>query len=670
MNTDKHQSSRRGDAEPATPVTSSLDRPPRRRMPLVNAPESGWRAADWRLPRRGYSAAVALMIASLLGACGGGSGGGSNNSNTPVNDPVNDPVGETGADPTVIAASLQAGKAPNTLNITWKFSGPADHFVLEANPDGASGYTGVDLNGDGRVDADDWIAPDTRSIRISLALHLTDFDDALYRVAARDRDGAELASSRDLGLFGMPTEDLIGYLSAADTEADNDFRSAVALSADGRTLALGAQGDRLAFGPGAVYVFARGAGGWSLQATIRGPDTGGDDDFGFAVALSDTGNTLAIGARADSSGATGVDGERNTTRAGDLSGAVYVFGRSGGEWSRQAYIKASNTDEADFFGFSVSLSGAGDTLAVGAPGEDGATTGVGGDDSDNSAGGYGAIAGGAGAVYVFSRRGGTWSQQAYVKASNTDLDDSFGWAVALSGTGNALAVGAAGESSAATGIDGNQSDNGAGGAGAVYVFGRSDNRWAQQAYVKASNSAQGDRFGHALALSGSGTALAVGAPREDSAARGVGGNQDDDNADDAGAVYLFAQTAGGWSQQAYIKASNTNRLDRFGHAVALSDSGQLLAVGANTEDSAATGIAGNQSLNNADGAGAAYVFTRGGQGWSQEAYVKASNTAAGDHFGNAVALSHPGNRLAVAAHHSEPTSNGFGHTTVDVAYLY
>lgn len=616
------------------------------------------------------------MIATLLGACGGD--GGSKSGSTPVNDPVNDPVDdpvndpveEIGADPTGIAASLRAGEEPNTLNISWNFSGPADHFVVEGNPDGASGYTGIDINGDGRVDADDRIPPETRSVRISLALHLTDFDNALYRVAARGGDGSELAGSRDMGLFGMPTEELIGYFRAADTETQNDFLGTVSLSADGRTLALGAQSDRLEFGPGAVYVFARGNRGWALQTTIREPETGGGDDFGYAVALSDNGNTLAIGARADSSGATGVDGYGDTNRAGHLSGAVYVFGRSGGNWSRQAYIKASNTDEADFFGFSVALSGAGDTLAVGAPGEDGASTGVGGDDSDNSAGAYGAIAGGAGAVYVFSLRGGDWSQQAYIKASNTELGDSFGWNIALSGTGNTLAVGAVGESSAATGIDGNQSDNGAGGAGAVYVFGRSDNRWAQQAYVKASNSASGDRFGHALAMSGSGTTFAVGAPREDSAARGIGGNQADNSAEGLGAAYVFGQTADGWSQRAYIKASNTDRLDRFGHAVALSGSGDMLAVGANTEDSAATGVAGNQSLNNAAGAGAAYVFTRSGRGWSQKSYVKASNTTSGDHFGNAVALSDSGKRLAVAAHNTDSASSGFGGNTVDVAYLY
>lgn len=660
MDTRQHRRLNRTDGQSMMGAPSYPDHPRNGGRPRANVTPAAARTGGRRPSRHGHVAALVLVIAVLLGACGGGGGG--NNGSAPVTKP--------GSDPTVVAASLEAGEESNTILIRWDFAGPADHFVMMVNPDGASGYTAIDINGDGRVDADDRLPSATRSVPIPLALHLTDFDNALYRVSVRDRDGTERASSRELGLFRMPTEDLIGYFSAEDTDTDNDFRSSVALSADGRTLALGVQSDRLEFGPGAVYVFARGDDGWNRQALIRTPDNIYGDDFGFSISLSDNGNLLAIGVRAESSGAVGVNGNRNTNRPGNLSGAVYLYGRSGGVWSQQAYIKASNTDEADFFGFSVALSGAGDTLAVGAPGEDGATTGVDGDDRDNSAGAYGAIAGGAGAVYVFSLRGGIWSQQAYVKASNTQMGDSFGWDVALSGTGNTLAVGAVGESSAATGVDGNQANNDAPGAGAVYVFERSGYQWSQQAYVKASNNASRDRFGHALALSGSGATLAVGAPQEDSATRGVGGNQTDNSADDAGAVYVFTQTASGWSQQAYIKASNTDRFDRFGHAVALSDSGHLLAIGANNESSAATGVRGNESLNNAAGAGAVYVFTRSAGAWSRKAYVKAADTASGDHFGNAVALAASGNRLGVAAHKSDAADGGFRRTVVDVAYLY
>src|SRR5690606_34801582 len=106
----------------------------------------------------------------------------------------------------------------------------------------------------------------------------------------------------------------------------------------------------------------------------------------------------------------------------------------------EAYIKASNTGEGDQFGYSVSLSG--DTLAVGAYFEDSAAIGVNGDQADNSAGA-------SGAVYVFRRSGGVWTQEAYLKASNAEAGDLFGYSVSLSG--DSLAIGAQREDSAAIG---------------------------------------------------------------------------------------------------------------------------------------------------------------------------------------------------------------------------
>src|SRR5206468_2416155 len=144
----------------------------------------------------------------------------------------------------------------------------------------------------------------------------------------------------------------------------------------------------------------------------------------------------------------------------------------------------------------------------------------------------------AGAVYVFTRSGQTWSQQAYVKASNTDAGDSFGGSVALSADGDTLAVGVSLEDSVAMGIGGNQADNTATmDAGAVYVFARNGTTWTQQAYVKASNTGAGDAFGFIVALSSDGGTLAVGANGEASAATGIDGNQADNSATNAGAVY-------------------------------------------------------------------------------------------------------------------------------------
>jgi hypothetical protein len=229
-------------------------------------------------------------------------------------------------------------------------------------------------------------------------------------------------------------------------------------------------------------------------------------------------------AESESSDATNINGDQNSNAASDR-GAVYVFTRSGGAWSQQAYLKASNTDAGDFFGASVALSG--DTLAVGAYGERSDATGVNGDQSSNAARD-------AGAVYVFTHSGGAWSQQAYLKASNTGAGVRFGASVALSD--NTLAVGAYGEDGGATGVNGDQGSNSALSSGAVYVFTRSGGAWSQQAHLKASNTGAGDQFGRSVALSGD--TLAVGTYGEDSDATGVNGDQSSNAAGQAGAVYV------------------------------------------------------------------------------------------------------------------------------------
>ena len=122
----------------------------------------------------------------------------------------------------------------------------------------------------------------------------------------------------------------------------------------------------------------------------------------------------------------------------------------------------------------------------------------------------------------------------------------------MSADGNTLAVGALFEDSAATGINGDESDNSALSSGAVYVFARQGNVWQQQAYLKASNAGEGDRFGAALSLSADGNTLAVGAIEEASAAVGINNEQNDDSADYAGAAYVFVRSGSLWQQEAYL----------------------------------------------------------------------------------------------------------------------
>ena len=115
--------------------------------------------------------------------------------------------------------------------------------------------------------------------------------------------------------------------------------------------------------------------------------------------------------------------------------------------------------------------------------------------------------------------------------------------------------------------------------------------------MKASNTGEFDRFGFAISLNNDGSVLAVGAYREDSGATGINGNQTDDLTvdSDAGAVYVFSRSGINWSQQAYLKASNTGIGDFFGRSISLNREGTKLAVGARREDSDTTGINGNQN---------------------------------------------------------------------------
>lgn len=301
-------------------------------------------------------------------------------------------------------------------------------------------------------------------------------------------------------------------------------------------------------------------------------------------------------------------------------------------FASQAYLKASNTESMDRFGFDVAVFG--DTLAVGAPYEQSSATGIDGGQADNSEDR-------SGAVYVFTRSGGIWTQQAYIKASNSEFDDQFGSTLDL--FADTLAVGAPNEDSAAIGVNGSQADNSILNSGSVYVFVRSSGVWSQQAYIKASNTGSGDRFGGALALSQG--RLAVAATQEQSGAKGIDGDQINNSIDASGAVYIFSRTADTWSQQAYLKSSNSEFDDQFGTSVDMS--GDTLVVGAKHEDSGASIINGDEADNSQGNSGAAYVFTVANGVWTQQAYLKSSNSEAGDQFGQSVAVF--GDLIAVGA---------------------
>jgi hypothetical protein len=594
---------------------------------------------------------VVIATFLLIAACGGGGGEGGGGG----------PAVAAPAAP-VLALLPQGIK---TFRFTWAdVSGETEYRLLES-PDGSAAYNLVAT-----------LAADASSHEH--AVFLPARINARYILRACNAGGCADSAAVQAG----GTLAAVGYVKASNTGADDQLGTSIALSADGSTLAVGAMyedssalgidgnpADNSAADSGAVYVFTRGAGTWSQQAYVKASNTRPGQAFGWRVALAADGSTLAVGAPLEASNATGMDGDQHDVSA-IYSGAVYVFTRSAGSWSQQAYVKASNTARFDFFGFGLALSADGNTLAVGAPSEDSNANGVNGDESNNSATD-------SGAVYVFTRSAGIWSQQAYVKASHSEVADRFGIAVALAADGSTLAVGANGEDSNATGIDGDQANNAASSSGAAYVFTRSAGVWAQQAYVKASNTGAGDGFGASMALSANGDTLAVGAMAEASNARGINGNAADNSAADSGAVFVFTRSAGSWSPQAYVKASNADTGDLFGYSIALAADGNTLAVGARGERASATGLGGNSADNSLAKTGAAYVFTRSAGVWAELAYVKASNSGQDDLFGESVALAADGGTLAVAASGEAGSSTGVGGNQADdsapasgAVYLY
>jgi hypothetical protein len=504
-----------------------------------------------------------------------------------------------------------------TFRFSWVDEPNATHYRLLENPDGVSGFSQVGSDVPQGTETYDHIVPLYNRINA--------------RYILQSCIGVDCT---DFGLFYIIDNlvDAIGYFKASNGGGGDLFGRSVSLSDDGNTLAVGADRERSstsgintipddsAGSAGAVYVFVYDGNNWSQQAYVKASNTDANDLFGYSVSLSGDGNTLAVGAINEGNSTSGINTIPDNL-AGS-AGAVYVFVYDGSNWSQQAYVKASNTDANDQFGYSVSLSDDGNTLAAGAYLEESSASGINGNQADNSETN-------AGAVYVFVYDGSDWSQQAYVKASNTDANDLFGNSVSLSGDGNTLAVGATR-------------------AGAVYVFSRGGSIWSQQASVKTSNTGYGDEFGYSISLSGDGNTLVVGARYERSSTSGIN-TIPDSLALYAGAVYVFVYDGSDWNQQAYVKASNTGMADQFGYSVSLSDDGNTLAVGAYLEESSASGINGNQADSSAYEPGAVYVFIRSFSNWSQQAYVKASNGEMVDRFGNSVSLSGDGNTLAVGA---------------------
>ncbi len=291
---------------------------------------------------------------------------------------------------------------------------------------------------------------------------------------------------------------------------------------------------------------------------------------------------------------------------GGLQGSAYVFVRNGTSWSQQAHLLASDAAALDLMGYSVAIDA--DTAVVGALLD------------DDSAGAD------QGSAYVYVRSGAVWTQQDKLTASDAAAGDQFGYSAAVGGD---------------TAVIGALLDDDSAGAdqGAAYVFVRSGGNWTEQAKLIPSDATAGDELGVAVAISGD-TAI-VGTLLRD----GPGGT-------DQGAAYVFVRSGAVWTEQATLLASDGAADDLFGWAVAVD--GDTAVVGARGDDGPA-GI--NQ--------GSAYVFSRAGNLWTEQAKLTASDPAAGDVFGWSVALA--GDKIVVGAYQDDgPAGNSQGSAYVFV----
>ena len=392
------------------------------------------------------------------------------------------------------------------------------------------------------------------------------------------------------------------------------FGNAIAMS--GNTLVVGVEQEN--GGEGAVYLYSRATdGSWSFDERIEASDGTIKTFFGHSVDIS--GDILVVGCPG-----------RSQDR-----GAVYVYRRSNGDWGQEVKLFPNNPDLVDHFGASVAISGS--TIVVGSPNEDGSSVGV--NNSHNN------LADAAGAAYIFAWENNNWIQKAYLKANNTTAGDCFGSSVAISSNQATIAIGSIYQSTTAAN------------SGAVYVFVNDGGSWIQQAFVKAYIPGIGDHFGHAIKVDGD--YLVVGAPYEDSNATGFGGNQNDDSAIDSGAVYVFERILSAWSQESYIKASNSHAGILFGSSVdAAAGNTSVAVIGAPGENSDLTGINPSGGVSTPlTGSGAAYVVVKQlGFPRLMHAYLKASNTDASDYFGAAVATN--GDVVVVSAINEKSISTG------------
>lgn len=508
------------------------------------------------------------------------------------------------------AAPGDDGANPKQLRLTWTIDAQPHHYRVELNPDGASGFAPLDTGE---------IAGDAASVELETALHLRYWEAARYQLVALDAQGEELARSAEIPVAQVPVEPMIGRLRATNSgPADSAlntgdlFGDSLAISGSGNILAVGKPGDASGSadpdddsqpGAGAVFVYEDTGTGWKVTY-LKGNSPIAGDAFGSTVAMSGDGNWLAVSAPGE-----------NYPGETFFGGALYLFERSGDRWLQRNRIALDpEIYPASRFPFNLALSQDGNVLAAGDIFE---------------------------AVFVYSLESGRVMETQVVPRNAEDGNRAFAQSLALSASGDRLAVGAMTVAQASD-------------PGAVYIYERAGGEWQQTSVIEGS---AGPGFASALALSAQGDLLAVADINDHHIGSGVNPPRSVASFAVSGAVYLLRESAGQWQEEAFIKATNnplgTNSSSvsfPFGASLALSADGNVLVVGAPKESSAATGVSAAPSWDDSmRNAGSAYLFLRENGTWREGNYIKPPETGCGKHFGSTAAISADGRSLALAA---------------------
>lgn len=582
--------------------------------------------------------ALSALLASSLAGCGG--------------QPV--PEAEAPAAPPTFAitASLSSIKL---LTLAWPAVQSADTAHVFEDPDGPGPLPETELAqaaaADGQASVD---------IFLPTAIHAT------YRVALCL--GGSCVHSEPLALSGT-LESAMGLIKADPAVTASSFGEAVALSRDGRVLAVGAIDESVdatsgmgAPFVGAVHVYEKpGAGPWVFRTRLLAPFPDDDDRFGRALALSADGSVLAVGSLAMDALGTADSGANN---AGSNTGGVHVFKRLGNTWPVAAFVQGSGASNGDWFGASVDLSDDGQTLAVGAP-----QLGKAFADPTRD-----------GKAFVFHDLGNNWTEQTVLRDDNLTSGNAFGSSVALSADGNTLAVGDPRDKAQGTGVHAAPlTDAGALYRGAVHLFARAGNAWARTSFVKAPRDVGNAQFGRSVDLDATARTLLVGAPEADLDPADL---LDNTNYSKSGAAFVLVAEPAGWSFAAMLRAPAPVANDLFGTVVALSGDGRTAAAGAFLQDDVGVGVGGPGTGLTSSEFGAAYAFMATRGSWGPAVVLKPSDAvgAQGTWHGRSVALSGDGRTLAVGASSHDGNAAGIqtdptfsptsGNNNSGAVYLY